>query len=123
MSLKQISLKIKCLLLLSAILLPVDIFLILSIKKHNNNEDIVISNDFYVDFSETLSKNPTNQPQIPNNQTENNQKGTIVASKNGTKYYFLHCSGVSRIKEENKIFFSDKNKAEEAGYSVAANCK
>ncbi|HEY4493460.1 MAG TPA: hypothetical protein VJB98_02475 [Candidatus Paceibacterota bacterium] len=45
-----------------------------------------------------------------------------VASRNGTKYYLLSCSGVSRIKEENKIYFSSKEQAEARGLTPAANC-
>lgn len=45
-----------------------------------------------------------------------------VASKNGTKYYALWCSGVNRIKEENKIWFASPEEAERAGYGKAANC-
>ena len=47
----------------------------------------------------------------------------LVASKNGSKYYYQWCSGVSRIKEENKVWFASKEEAEKAGYTPAANCK
>ena len=47
----------------------------------------------------------------------------FVASKNGTKYYYPWCSGVSRIKEENKVWFSSSDEAKKAGYSPASNCK
>jgi hypothetical protein len=46
-----------------------------------------------------------------------------VASKNGTKYHLLWCSGAKTIKEENKIYFKSKEEAEGAGYTPAANCK
>ena len=49
-------------------------------------------------------------------------KDIYVASKNGTKYYLLNCSGVSRIKEENKIYFATKAEAEARGLTPAANC-
>lgn len=49
--------------------------------------------------------------------------GGYVASKNGTKYYLPWCGGVSRIKEENKVWFATKEEAEKAGYTPAANCK
>jgi len=48
---------------------------------------------------------------------------TIVASKNGTKYHYVWCSGASTIKEENKIYFSSVEEAKSAGYTPAANCK
>jgi len=47
----------------------------------------------------------------------------FVASKSGTRYYYPWCSGVSRIKEENKVWFATQEEAEGAGYSAAANCK
>ena len=47
----------------------------------------------------------------------------FVASKNGTKYHYPWCSGALNIKEENKIWFSSKEEAENAGYTPAANCK
>mgnify|MGYP003394005457 FL=1 len=48
---------------------------------------------------------------------------TVVVSKNGEKYHYLHCSGAKQIKEENKITFASPNLAESAGYTLAANCK
>ncbi|XKT74965.1 MAG: hypothetical protein ACJKSS_02255 [Patescibacteria group bacterium UBA2103] len=50
------------------------------------------------------------------------EEKNFVASVSGTKYYLPYCSGVSRIKEENKIWFADKEDAELAGYTPAANC-
>ncbi len=50
-------------------------------------------------------------------------EGKYVASKNGSAYYLPSCSGASRIKDENKIWFDSKSAAEEAGYHKAANCK
>ncbi len=47
----------------------------------------------------------------------------VVASKNGTKYHFPHCSGASRISEANRIEFPSSQEAEAAGYSLAANCQ
>jgi len=49
--------------------------------------------------------------------------GKIHASKNGTKYYFLHCSGVGRIKEENKIYFNSEDEAIKEKYEIASGCK
>jgi len=49
--------------------------------------------------------------------------GSIVASKNGAKYYFTWCSGATRIKEENKVWFESETEAKNAGYAPASNCK
>jgi len=46
-----------------------------------------------------------------------------VGSKNGTKYHLPWCPGAKQMKEENKIWFQTKEKAEAAGYTPAANCK
>ena len=48
--------------------------------------------------------------------------GVYVASKSGTKYYLPSCSGVSRIKEENKVWFATVGEAQAAGYTPASNC-
>ncbi len=47
---------------------------------------------------------------------------TYVAAKAGKAYYLPSCSGVGRIKEENKVYFATKASAESAGYSPALNC-
>lgn len=46
----------------------------------------------------------------------------VVASKSGTKYHLLTCSGASTIKESNKIYFDSIDQAKAAGYTPAANC-
>jgi len=49
--------------------------------------------------------------------------GKYVASKNSNKYHAPWCSGAQRIKEENKIWFNNKEEAEASGYTPASNCK
>lgn len=49
--------------------------------------------------------------------------GTIVASKNGTKYHLSSCAGAKQISEKNKITFNSIEAARAAGYTPAANCK
>lgn len=46
----------------------------------------------------------------------------VLASRNGTTYYYPWCSGTKRIKDENKIWFSTKEDAEKAGLKLAGNC-
>lgn len=46
----------------------------------------------------------------------------VVASRNGTKYHRLDCSGANTIKEENKVYFDSIELAQAAGYTPAANC-
>lgn len=47
----------------------------------------------------------------------------VFASKNGKRYYYSHCSGLSRILPANLISFNNAKGAEEAGYTIAAGCK
>lgn len=49
--------------------------------------------------------------------------GTIVASKNGTKYYLPSCAGADRISDANKVWFASAVAAVRAGYSPASNCE
>jgi hypothetical protein len=63
-----------------------------------------------------------------NNKTINevgdtNQNGVVVASKSGTKYYYPWCAGVSKIKEENKVWFDSIEEAKLAGLTPATNCE
>ena len=50
-------------------------------------------------------------------------EGSVLGSRNGTKYHFPWCSGAQTIKEENKIWFASEEVAQSAGYTKAANCK
>lgn len=59
----------------------------------------------------------------PTDAQTTNQKGEVVASKNGTKYHFPWCAGAQSIKEENKIKFASVEEARKAGYAPASNCK
>lgn len=65
-------------------------------------------------------------PTISNSQTADVISAvgetSVVASKNGSKYHFLHCPGAKQIKEENKIVFATPAAAEAAGFTLAANC-
>ncbi len=47
----------------------------------------------------------------------------IGASNNGTRYYYPSCSGLARIKPENRVYFDTVEEAETAGFSLAENCK
>lgn len=49
-------------------------------------------------------------------------QGAYVASKSGTKYYLATCSGASRIKDANRVYFASAAQAAAAGYGPAANC-
>ncbi len=61
-------------------------------------------------------------PVVPAGSIVTPKEGKYVASKSGTKYYLPTCSGVKRIKEENKVWFASVEDAQAAGLSPAANC-
>lgn len=46
----------------------------------------------------------------------------LVASKSGTRVYYVWCTGVSRIKPENKVYFDTVEEALNKGYKPASNC-
>ncbi|MCK9344808.1 MAG: hypothetical protein M0P64_01625 [Candidatus Pacebacteria bacterium] len=50
-------------------------------------------------------------------------KEDLVASKNGTKYYYPWCSGVKNISPANLTHFASKSEAEARGYTASATCK
>lgn len=50
-------------------------------------------------------------------------QGSVVASKNGTKYHYPWCAGAKQISEKNKITFGSIEEARAAGYTPASNCK
>lgn len=52
----------------------------------------------------------------------NETAGQYVASKSGKKYYPVGCSGINRIKEENRIYFDSKEEAEASGRTVSDIC-
>lgn len=46
----------------------------------------------------------------------------FVASKSGKYYYPDGCSGISRIKEENRVYFATEKEAQEKGYTRTSTC-
>ncbi len=49
--------------------------------------------------------------------------GEVIASKTGTVYYLPTCSGVSRIKPENRVTYASAAEAKAKGFAPAKNCK
>lgn len=47
----------------------------------------------------------------------------FVGSKTGTKYYPVGCSGINRIKEENRVYFTTEQEAMDKGYERTSTCK
>lgn len=48
--------------------------------------------------------------------------GGVVASKNGTTFYYPWCSGRNRIKPENERWFGNPTEALKYGLKPAKNC-
>lgn len=78
-----------------------------------------------VEYDPTISNSQfpiSNQASVSNALNNIENSTSVVASKNGSKYHFLHCPGAKQIKEENKIVFATPAAAEAAGFTLAANC-
>lgn len=58
-----------------------------------------------------------------NFSSENTNKNLhfIYASRRGKKYYYFNCK--ANIKEENKIYFTNDENAQKAGYTLSKTCK
>lgn len=46
----------------------------------------------------------------------------IIASRSGKTFYYSWCSGVNRIKQENRIIFPTKESAESSGRTLSKTC-
>ncbi len=84
------------------------------------SESLADNTDSATQSAAVTKENPISEPKAATQA----QSGPhfLVASKNGTKYYFPSCSGVSRIKEENKVWFGSFDEAKAAGLTPASNC-
>ena len=75
--------------------------------------------DFSEDKSPIVIQNPTASI-IETSQLEKEssvEKGTFVGSINSNKYHWPDCSFSKRIAEQNQIWFSSEEKAQNAGYA------
>ena len=50
-------------------------------------------------------------------------EGMYLGAQSGHTYYLPWCAGAKRIHEDNKIWFGNKEAAQEKGYKPAKNCK
>lgn len=89
---------------------------------------IIISFAFILgDFSHYLSRENSSifvikQSDFVQKTEEVGDSNVVVASRSGTKYYYLWCSGVGRLKEANKVTFANAEEAKLRGYTKASNC-
>lgn len=97
--------------------------ILLGMHMEKDTQGVVVEYPPYLEpISMKIGDTSTNTApsQLSTGSTAN--QGIYVASKSGTRYYLPTCSGVSRIKEENKIWFQTKEQAEARGLLPAANC-
>lgn len=87
-----------------------------SSEQKNDGEKIDVS------LAEKISNNSAAFLETEKNKNDFGEK-IFVASKNGTKYYFLWCKGAEKIKEENKIWFKTAEAAKSKGFEPAKGCK
>lgn len=60
---------------------------------------------------------------LQNTRIEKNSVGkNFFASSKGTKYYTISCSAGKTIKQENRIYFTTGEEAQQAGYTLSSRC-
>ncbi|MFA5778467.1 MAG: hypothetical protein WC870_03225 [Candidatus Paceibacterota bacterium] len=57
------------------------------------------------------------------NSTISNSGKNFFASSRGSKYYPIGCSAGKTIKQENRIYFTTGEEAEQAGYALSSSCQ
>lgn len=69
-----------------------------------------------------VSENVAGKNSMVENSAKQNGAAAYVASKNGGKYYPIDCGYVSRIKEENRVYYANNEEAEADGKEPADVC-
>ena len=93
-----------------------------SVSNIQKEEDIKLENTNDYIVKEEIGKSVKVESSIDNVES-NFKERKYLASKNGKLYYTVSCSGASRIREENKVWFATSTEAEKAGYSLSTSCK
>ncbi|MDD5590047.1 MAG: hypothetical protein PHQ47_02645, partial [Candidatus Portnoybacteria bacterium] len=77
---------------------------------------------FQASINEAIQPEPGSVQSQSQSQAQNgDEKGIIVASKNGTKYHWPWCSFAKNIKESNQVWFNSEKEAQAAGYGKCGN--
>jgi hypothetical protein len=86
------------------------------------NDSLEVELDFDKDFGKAQEKQeaPASSAPTASELKPASSGGKIMASKNGTKYYFDSCSEVKRIKPENLVYFSTEADAKANGYDASS---
>jgi len=89
----------------------------LSVLEKGNETATVLVREQIADNKPAITSTSPKPASVPKKTS-----GMLVASVNGEKYYLPTCAGVSKIKEENKIWFDSSEEARAQGFTPAANC-
>ncbi len=94
------------------------------LSKNNDSSGIKVE---YPDRQENQSANVVSAMQPTENisktvQSSNSPNKTFFASSMGKKYYSLGCSAGKTIKQENRVYFANREEAERAGYTLSSSC-
>ena len=85
---------------------------------HQTSIEVVYPEEMAVKQRTSSSEEPSLEQGLSSSNTE-----ALVASRNGTRYYTPGCSGIGRIKDENRVYFDTPEQAEAAGLSLAQSCQ
>ncbi len=69
------------------------------------------------------NSNTSNTPQAGAAGGSTASDSRVFASRSGAVYYYSWCSGATRVKEDNKVWFATNKEAEQAGLRRASGCK
>ena len=90
---------------------------VLDLKEPLNNNEVLGKTDYSLKSDNIVSNDISDFKLI---QPKDHR---YVASKNGKIYYSIGCSGASRIKPENEVWFSTMIDAEKSGFTQSTSCK
>jgi len=98
----------------------------LALRVYNDQEFLEIDLNQLLNVSPAVAGSVTEHKINPESQIEavdkniakegSEEEKVFVASKNSNIFHTLDCQYVQRIKEENKVWFSSKSEAEQAGF-------
>ena len=91
------------------------------LSKNNLNTGVKIEYPNQVENQQANTESISNFPQVI--QNSNIAGKTFFASNRGSKYYSLGCSAGQTIKQENRVYFTNKEEAERAGYELSNSCR
>ena len=73
--------------------------------------------------NKTLSAQANAISSVTPTKTQTSTGKNFFASSRGTKYYPVGCSAGATLKQENRIYFTTREEAEQAGYELSSSCR